>query len=248
MKNFALIALLAATLIACDEPDEVFEKVDKLRAFGISTTPLVSEPSTPAAPKAFVLTFFVALPKGDTISSAESFLDGASRFAPPVLMTVDPASIVVEPHAAFDIASIKASIAVPPAELTPFAPDAGFARLRYGLRITSGGEEEKIVGTVLVYPPGAPELAWNATPPATDISAPAANAAVGDDEALVGAIANPIGETMRVAWYVSSGTLLNRRARETKWKEPDGGPQTVIFTARGSKSGAFSYKVVDVGG
>ena len=75
-----------------------------------------------------------------------------------------------------------------------------------------------------------------------------ANSTVGltSDQILSGTITKPQPENVKVSWFVSSGKVTNRRAKETKWAPEKTGPQTVIMTARGMKSGSFAVQAVDV--
>jgi hypothetical protein len=240
---FVLTALIAAA--SCGGEEERYEKVGKLRALGTASTPVVAQPSTADAPQTVTLTFYAAVPNGDTVT-ATPFLDEGSLYALPLPLEVVPGSETYTGQAAFQLYSVKTTVAIPTIDQLPIEPGTGFARVRYGLTLTDGGEEEKIVGTLLVYPEGSSELAWATTPPSIDVTEPAASATVSGKLDIKAAITNPIGEDMRVGWFVSDGEVKNRRAKETEWDKAGAGPQTVIVTARGMKTGAFTLKAVDV--
>jgi hypothetical protein len=158
-----------------------------------------------------------------------------------------PGSEIYQDLAGMRLYQVQATIAIPTIEQLPILPDPGFARLRYGMRLTSGAEEEMIVGNVLVYPAGAAELAW--TVQTVDVMAPTAGAVVsGEEVEMKGVINKTIDENIRVGWFVTDGRLKNRRAKDTEWQTDDAkaGAATVIFTTRGLKSGAFAMKAVDV--
>lgn len=237
------LLLLALTAGGCNDDSDVFEKIAKLRAVGVATTPLFGQPSTEAAPQSVTLTFHAAVPLGNTVT-AEPFVDGGAKYAFPAALTLVPGSELYQDQAAIRMFQIQATLPMPTIAQLPILPEPGFARLRYGIKLKSGDEEETIVGNVLIYPTGAPELAWQNQ--AIDIAAPIAGGAVSDESELKGTITKTIDENIRVAWFVTTGKLKNRRAKETEWLEPASGAATLILTTRGLKSGAFAMKVVDV--
>lgn len=238
------LGLLAFGSIACDEEEDRYEHLKKLRAFGVASNPVIATPSTAAAPQVMTLTFHAAVPLGEEIT-AEPFVDEQARFAQTVELTLVPGSETYTDYAAFRLYSVQATAPVPTADLVVIPPEPGFLRVRYGLKLTSGSEEEKIVGNFLLYPAGAPEASWTA--PTVDIITPAAGTpASGDDQELKAEITNPIGEDMRVGWFVSDGNVKNRRAKDTEWETPDAGPHTILVTIRGTKSGSFAFKAMDV--
>ena len=48
-------------------------------------------------------------------------------------------------------------------------------------------------------------------------------------------------ETLKVTWFVSSGKLKNRTAKETKWLEAEKGEQTILFAIYPRKSQFFNW-------
>jgi hypothetical protein len=202
----------------------------------------VTAPTASAQP--ITLTFHAAVPVGEKVTAAP-FVDDESKYAAPIELTVNDASAAYADHAGFSHYTINATFLVPPKDALPIPSNPGFVRMRYGLTLTSGDEEEKIVGNYLVYSEGAPELAWTQVPDVT-VSSPAEDATVSGETDLEASIGETLDDNWRVGWFVSDGKVTNRRAADTKWETDDSGPQTVIFTARGRKSGAFMIKVVDV--
>lgn len=239
--GFAAVALL--TLSACNGEDERFEDIKKLRAFGSSTLPVVTEPSTEAAPKIVTITVFAAVPLGQTVT-AEPYADPAAENLSQIPVTIVPGSEKYEDHATFRVYSVQATQAVPTAAV--FASPLGapeFVRLRYGIRLVSGDESENVVGNSLIYPAGSEILARQ--PPTIAITKPATTDVSGTED-LEATITDPNDEAMRVGWFVSDGEVKNRRARVTEWKTPGAGPATLIVTIRGRKTGAFAFQVLDV--
>ncbi|NBQ54495.1 MAG: hypothetical protein EBU49_13095 [Proteobacteria bacterium] len=97
-----------------------------------------------------------------------------------------------------------------------------------------------------MHPAGSEESAYQAV--SVSVAEPVANATIGagPDQVLSGTVIKPQSENVKVSWFVSSGKVTNRRAKETKWEPQSSGTQTVIMTARGMKSGSFALQAVDV--
>lgn len=245
MKNFCRILTIFALLLAhaaCNEDAERFENIKKLRAFGAAADPVSSSPSTATLPKIVTMTFFAALPKDQT-ATAEPFIDEASKFAIPLLLTIVPNSEAYEDHPAFRIYSVKATAPVPPTTAVIFPEGQNFARFRYGMKIVSADEEEKIVGNILIYPEGAPELSWTA--PTLTINNPVGAASVHGKQDISLTIDSTNTENFRISWFVNDGKIKNRRGIKTEWEPENAGEYTMLATVRGLKSGAFQYKIVD---
>ncbi len=229
-----------------------YERVNKLRAIGVATNPVVLAAPAPGATGSVELTVFAALPKGGTVNAAP-FVDEVSPYGIPLQISLDPATAATQSFAALDVYSVKATATVGP--LTPQQEailqgerEQGLGKLtmRYAVKLDSGDESETIVGNILVYPAAAPETSFQ--PLTVTIAEPLANATIstGPKQSLSGSIAKPQEENIKIGWFVSSGKVNNRRARETKWEPVDAGSQTVIMTARGLRSGSFAMKAVDV--
>lgn len=243
LTNLFAICSLSLILGGCSDDEARYENVDKLRAFGSSTLPVVSDPSTPEAPKVFTITVFAAVPLGETVT-AEPYDDVAAANVAAVPVTIVPGSEQYEDHATFRIFSVKATQPVPPASI--FESPLGappFVRLRYGIRLVSGGESENVVGNALIYPAGSPQLTRVA--PTIAITKPATTDVSGTED-LEATITDPANENMRVGWFSSDGPIKNRRARVTEWETPSAGPATLIVTIRGRETGAFAFQVLDL--
>ena len=240
-----MLLLGAMVVSGCDDDAERPEKITKLRAIGVSASRTAVEPSTAETPQVVTLTFLAAVPKGETVT-AEAFRDEDSQYAIPLPVTIQQETAATNTtYAGLDIFSVSGTL-VAPSAATPIPADPGFVALRYGIRLVAGAESETIVGNVILVPPGATQLSW--APLSVDVSAPTAGAVVsaGGESDLVATTVKGTEENVRVGWYVSSGKVKNRRARETKWEEPGQGTHTVIVTARGLRTGAFAWKAVDI--
>jgi hypothetical protein len=236
--GFASITALCSSLMACDGKEERYEVIDKLRAIGVSPSPLASAPEGNVT-----LTFFAALPLGGEVTAA-NYTDEDSKYALPIALTVDSASAKTDDYNALSVYSIAATFKAPTAEELKISPALGFVRLRYGIILKSGSEEEKIVGNYLVYPKNSPQLDWKT--PEIRVAAPTDNAVVSGETDLDGSIEDSLDDSWRVGWFASEGKIKNRRASVTTWETDSAGSQSVIFTARGLRTGAFMFKVIDV--
>lgn len=245
MSKFILslvgLVLVSSSLTGCGGDEERYEDIKKLRAFGASTLPVISEPSTEAAPRMLTITVFAAVPLGETVT-AEPYDDERSpTLSLPVTIT---GGGTYTDYSTFRVFSVQATQAVPAAFIfdTPRGKQP-FARLRYGIRLVSGSESENVVGNSLIYPAGSAELARVA--PTVAITKPALVDVSGTED-LEGAVTDSAEENMRIGWFASDGEIKNRRAKITEWATPSAGPATLILTARGMKTGAFAFQVMDV--
>jgi hypothetical protein len=243
MRIFLTILTAGFLGIACNGDEERYEVVNKLRALGVSSTPTVSAPSTSESPKNVTLTAWAALPKDQSVS-ADAFIDTKTPFSTPVNVTINPTSAIIEERGPLQIYKISATFIVPSEELLFFSETAGSARVRYGIKLATDGEEEKIVGDYLVFPEGADELSW--TNPTLDVTSPTEGGTTDGTVDLEVNIVDNNDEPIRVGWFASDGEIKNRLAAVTEW-EPGSGNQTIIATARGRKSGGFSLQVISVG-
>lgn len=241
LTKLALLVALAPAFVACGEDEDRYEEIAKLRAFGSSSLPVVAQPSTAAAPQLITITVFAAVPLGETVN-AEPFEDEGSPDDLSLPVTMVPGSEKYEDHPTFRIFSVQATQPTLPEEVFA-AIGRPFYNQRFGVRLAAGSEEENVVGSTLVYPAGAPELAR--TVHTIEITKPAAGEVSGTED-LEATITDPAGEAMRIGWFVSGGMVKNRRARETEWETPSAGPASLIVTSRGRKTGAFAFKVLDV--
>lgn len=248
MSRLGLLSLLAfmISFAACNNDDEDrFEQLNKLRAIGVSAVPVTVPPSTSlTTPVTTDLTIYAVVPLGETIR-VEPYTDLQPAVLPQLSIVLTPGTEKYVDYAAFRLYSTNAKVVIPSS--VPIPPKPGFARLKYGVVMRSGDEEEKIIGNLLVYPPGSPELSWQA--PSAEIAAPTVGSI--DDVSAIDLKANLVspnaGENLRVSWFVSSGKVQNRRAKETKWQDPKAGTQTIMVTVRGLKTGVMGApKVLDV--
>lgn len=238
-----ILCLSLKFVLACNADDDPFERIQKLRALGVSSNPLGLTPAGQPGQK-FTLTVYAAVPLGQSIT-LEPALDDVSKFAQAVPVSVVSGSESYKDYAQLRLFQGQFALEVPPIPVETIPESTGFLPLRYALMLRSGDEEEKIVGNVLLYPPDSPKLQWKA--PTAEITAPLPGEGIADSKKidLKANVVNPNdGDILRLAWFVSSGNVRNRRARETVWEKADGGTQSIILTVRGLKSGAMAPPLV----
>jgi hypothetical protein len=241
MRAVAALVLLPLTFSSgCGDDAERPEVINKLRAIGVATDKPAIAPSTPESVSTATLTFVLAAPKGQTLV-AEAWTDSQSRLGVPVTIAMQPETLTADTSfPGLDIWTVQAVLTAPPA--TALGVGQNFAKLRYAAKVTAGTESETIVGDLLMFAADAPELArTNLT---VDIAAPGGNVPAKGESDLTANVTRGFEENVRIGWYVSAGQVKNRRARTTKWIDPGQGGHTVIVTARGLKSGSFSWKAV----
>lgn len=246
-KPIFLVTLTIATGCQDDEAMRV-ERIEKLRAIGVQTNPVVVTAPGPGLSTTVNVTAFAATPSGGSIA-ASSFMDTASNYAQPIDTVIDPTTATTESFANLDLYSISGTVTIGPlstAEQLALSAEDGRLVYRYGIKLESGSELEEIVGNILVYPATAEQT--NYQPIGVTINTPTVNAAVGAGakQSLSGNVTKPQDENVRISWFVSSGKVKNRRAAETEWEPETAGNQTIFMTARGMKSGSFAVSGVDV--
>lgn len=222
-------------LCACGgDNEERPELINKLRTLGVEQTPVNAKPGDTVN-----LTFHLAGPPNQQITPTV-LLDKSAKFGVPVAAVPVDAAVSETPVGTLSLYSYRATVTVPDGDTVNLAiAKQGFARVRYNINFSSGAESENVVGDSIVYSAAAPQLTWSA--PEIAITKPGESAATGGID-LDGTITSAGNETNRVSWFISSGKVKSRRARTTKWTDAARGTQTVIMTARGTKSGAFAIK------
>lgn len=249
MKTLRHAFFLALTLVACGDDSDRIEVMDRMRTIGTTASPLISEPSEATTARTVQLTVYVALPEGET-ASVEAFRDlealGSHTLATGAIHPVAPVESDYQNLASLRLLPIVVTVDVPTADELILTEKG--RRVRYGLRITSSsGRVENIVGSFLVYPAGSEALTWQS--PTISLAAPANQESVRMSEDgidLKATVNNPEEEGVKVGWFVTSGKISARRARDTVWLEPKEGRQTIIATVRGKKTRGFGIQVIEV--
>jgi hypothetical protein len=245
MGIFFRAAMLTLSLVACGGDKDPQEQLGKLRGIGAFTSPLVSRATSDDALRVVELTAYATLPLDTTVTSLEGFVDKASPYAITLgvkQIKVKSDSLSYQSYPGFQLLTFKADLEVPHEQF--FAPSSGAGQVRYGFIIKTDKAQEKMVGSFLVYPEDAPELAW--INPEISVNTPAADTTIAaESEIEVNAVLKDHNkEELKLGWFVSDGEIKNRRASTTQWKTPAAGPHSLILTARGRKSRGFSLQVI----
>ncbi len=244
IKRLLVISLILVNF-SCNDEDDRFETLTKLRTIGVSSTPVFPKASTLELEQVVTLDFYATVPLGSDVN-VDPYTDPSWSGVTPVTLTFADAAEPYKDYAKLRRFAGKATFTVPKKEELFFNPKTGYAKIVYGIKLTSGEEVEKVIGSILVYKDDAGELAnYKDTPLSVSITTPE-KAATGDTDltAATGNVAG--GEGIKIGWFVSTGKVVNRRAKTTTWKDAEKGQQTIIVTGRGVKSGAFSMDIRDV--
>lgn len=242
-KTLLFSALLAATglmLGGCDESDDRPEVIDSVRPIGIATTPVTAKPGDTVQ-----VTLHVAVPRDTTVTADTYTLTqgGGQLPAPEVSTTAEPQSRTA--YASLDHLTFSASFVVP-AELTALVSGGKPYKLRYGLKLVTTAKDIPITDDIMVFPDGAPELAWETVGVAITSPLGSEPVAPGEKIPLAATITKPQDEPVKSGWFAGIGEIKNRRSIVTEWKAETAGTYTVIFTARAKKSLSFALDIRDV--
>lgn len=250
------LGFVTLALGACNESAPA-ERIDKLRTLGLSVVwPSGESPRTLRPGDSLGVSLVLAAPLGASVDVKNLPDELAAEGALP-LTGGNPS---YQELGAFRLVTVQGQIQVPtPPQGAQGVPPV--LKVRFGWEIQSGDEQEKVLGDAfIVSQPGLeqswPLARWSVTSPALSgiveakkVSSKGGFGSKGSDSwelPLSLDIQNPDIEPLRVSWFVSSGRVQNRRARETVWTGMDAGKQTVIATVRGLKSRQFAYQIADI--
>ena len=247
---------------ACDDDNEPFERLSKLRTIGVEMpNPAVAlSEYLRDKQQTVALKAILAIPKEQTLTSVQSYVDQDWPLPQSKVVTVDENSITYQDFGAFRIASFTATasldfaVGLSKTEADNETSDAagwfekyqGVFKVRYGMQAKADSEVENIVGDFFLVQDGQPFLEWK--PIGLSLEKPADTVAAAEKIELLAKVNKPEGqdEDIKVAWFVSSGKVENGKAKETKWLEAEKGEQTVIVAIYPSKSKRFTYVVKKV--
>ena len=246
----ALLVFAAIVLSSCRNDNDKPELIDRLRGLGAFTTPLVTTPSN-TTPQKVTITAYAAVMNGDTVT-VTPYVDAkpSSTYATPETdITIDPNNMSYTALDGFRLLKFTATAVVPTeALLAPLTRGGVFtgSAVRYGFSIAGTARTERITGTYLVYPAGSTQLTWQS--PGIAVTAPAAGAslAVATATDLVATLTNPNNESLKLGWFVSEGTVGNRRKVDTLWTPDSAGTRTVLAALYGKQSHGFAIQVIQV--
>lgn len=232
----SMYLLAAFTLAACGDDDSPQERIEKLRAIGSSYTPLALSKSA-SDPLVVNASILAASPKDGSPLVVSPFEDSQFPLNLPVAAIAEQGATTTT-KGGLDLVQLDFVLTLPPA-LLQFADGQDFVTIRYGIELKQGDESERVVTSFPVYQTSSP---WTSTP-TISITSPADGAKISTQpQDLEAEIQNRNDEAYKIAWFVSSGRIVNRRSIKTQIKEQQSGELTLIVTARGLKSGAFAWQ------
>ena len=229
------LGIYAVTVASCSNDSDPQERIQKLRALGVSQSPVIAKVGSNVA-----LTFYLAGPKGKTIA-ASTYTDAAFKYGTNASVTLVDTQTTETNYGPLSVYALRAKFTVTKSTpITATIATSGNARLRYGVAFNAtDGDTQTVVGDTLVYSDSAPQQSW--VDPTVSITKPVADSVSGTT-AIDADIATTNDEGDRVGWFVSSGSVTNRRGHASDWKDASSGDQTLILTVRGAKSGSFAIK------
>ena len=225
-------------MASCNDEEEKFELVSKLRAVGVKADkPIVTGVET------VTLEIVAVLPAGKTIDTVEPFVDDTVQDFLRLTISLQDGETYTE-KGALTLYTKNATVdttAIPAEVLTQLN---GVAKLRYGVRLVSEGEEEIMVGDILSVAAEDPALQWTA--PSLTVDTPGDTDQIQQPYTLKSQVDKPQDERIKSLWFISSGTVKNSLALETEWNEAAAGDQTILIAIFPQRSRFFDYQVRQV--
>jgi hypothetical protein len=222
--------LFLLSLSSCSEPLERPELINKLRTLGVKSQPAVYNLAEPVDIELIV---YLTSPSADPLEIS-SYTEESYRYAPQVIGSLVDGSSQVSTHAALYVHEFR--LLIPSDQVREQLLISPLGNFRYSVLAVQGSEQEKIVGNIVgsLNPP--PEL--------TEVSIvdDGISAAIGE-MAILGKLPEGLTSNYRISWLASGGEIANRRSLSTKWKEIPNTPQTLILTARGTRTGEFAMDI-----
>lgn len=223
---------------ACKEDEDRFEVVQKLRGIGVKADkPVVSGAST------VNLEIIALIPAGQSVDSAEVYISERTLKALQLQMVLNNDATHTQ-HGALNLFQQTATVTVPEVSKEYLAAFNGVVKLRYGVRLKAGSEEEIMVGDIISVPENSEALSWSAHTIAIDT--PASGGDVTQTVNLKAVLTKSTDEPVKASWFVSSGKVKNPKSFDTEWQEVGGGDQTVLLAIYPKKSRFFSYEIRSV--
>lgn len=223
---------------SCNEEEEKFELINKLRAVGIKADkPIVSGVDT------VNLEIVAVLPTGKSIETIEPFIDETVQDFLRLTINLQDGETYTE-KGALTLYTKNATV-----ETSAIAPNIltqlnGVAKLRYGVRLVSEGEEEIIISDILSVASDDPSLQWTA--PNLSVVSPNDTEQLNQPYNLKAEIERPQDERIKSLWFISSGVVKNSQALATEWSEAELGEQTLIIAIYPQRSRFFDYQIRQV--
>lgn len=237
---------ILVALWGCADDSVRPEVIDKLRTIGVTRNPSVAASVLAGGPSSANLTAYLALPQGQAIDSVKPFVDEKDSYGLPSTVSVNLGEITYEDLGPLRLAVIPAQMTLPPITDDQLSAFNGVARVRFGMLVLAGKEEEKIVGDILITKPDSELLI--APEPSAEITVPSLGGTRGPSGPLKAVLTKEYDEPIKLSWFVSSGEVTNQFAKETEWNSASPGEQAVILGVypRRTRSFVIKYQTVVV--
>lgn len=238
---FVIIFILTSCNLDLDKP----EVLDRIRGLGCKLSPLIISPSPETSTNKITITLYAAIPVDENITlsyfpdpgAISSFMLNENE------IIFDSTTDTYTSYEGIKLFTTNFIADVPSNKL--FIKNGMLApgKVKYGVSLTGSSKTENIIGNFLVYPEGSSELSWSN--PEIKISGPEEDILAGSKVLLKADITNFNDEEVKISWFVSSGSITNRRSTETYWNSPSiPGSYTVIGTVRGRSSFGFGIDII----
>ena len=230
------------------------EQISGLRTLGVLVDdPLVNTPSSSDQnPNQAHIVIYAAVPLGIT-ATVKPFVDSGSTEGalqlPISAIHINGGTNIYDEHNSFRLMRMPASIDLPTSnQFMKNSRSSSFSggQISYGFTISTSDTEENTIANLNVFPSEAAQSSWKTAK--LTLASPADGSTVSKANTinLTATVSDGVGENEVIGWFVSDGTVSNRRAISTTWKPAHTGPQTIVVVFHGVSSRGFAIVVHDV--
>ena len=258
---------VAASVTACgkiNQPDDRQEDINGLRVLGTSTSPLVATLSLAGATKTVAITIYAAVPLGQTASLEAYDLPASERSVALAAsdIAIDASKFTYKDYSAFRLLKAvvtanvpleskfsTSSLDAPPAGGTiataTSATSSVGGDVNFGIKVKTDTAEVTMTSLFAARATGSSDLSWSG-PTITGMT-PADNASVSlGDVSIAMTSSQPNDTRVTYGWFVSGGTIANRRVQQSTWSPASAGGYSLVGIVHGRESRGFDIKVYDV--
>ena len=207
-------------------------KVDHSVLNGESTDPLTT-----------AFTFYALLPKDGTIQVEDLFTDPQAKYSTPATLTLTlPNENPYTDFGPLKLYTLKGSLTIPPVSAKTLQASQNLVRVRYGIQIGDGSRTERLVGDMLVVNKDSEALKF-VTPDVSFAQPDGETVPFAKEIDIEATLTKHQDENVKIGWFVSSGTIQNRRAKKTIWQPKEAGEHTLCVAIYASKSRFFNFAI-----
>ncbi len=239
-----IIMLLLSINISCNDDQDRFERIDRLRVLGMKKNPSIASLNDTSV----TLKWIIATPNKTAPITAVSATDENSPFSLPLELT--NITTTKTSYATIDIHEVTSNINFPAVYLLPLG-QSDEEKYRVSLNITQDGESIQAIGDVIRFPTTESVLDLVNNEPTAEIIDPinTETYSISDELKLKCNPPNETEENFKISWYSTAGKIDNFRACETtmevKYAKKDE-THTFIQCIRGLKTRSVQCDMVDI--